>query len=71
MTPCQKKLVCASVVAEPGNSQSISSLISDIVMKAVTTPFQRPVFTISNIHGQCKRERILDTRTFSGDLSIM
>jgi len=45
MTPCQKKLLCPSVVFAPGNSQSISSLTSLIVIKAVTTPPQRPVLT--------------------------
>ena len=46
MTPCQKKLDWPSVVFSPGNSQSISSLMSDIVMNAVTTPPQRPVLTV-------------------------
>ena len=49
MTPCQKKLDCASVVAPPGNSQSISSLMSLIVMNAVTTPPHLPVFTRDNV----------------------
>ena len=49
ITPCQKKLVCPVVVWFPGNSQSISSLILDIVMNAVTTPAQRPVFTMGDV----------------------
>jgi len=45
MKPCQKKFDWASEVWAPGHSQSISSLMEDIVMKAVTTPPHLPVFT--------------------------
>ena len=73
MTPCQKKLDWPSVVAAPGNSQSISSLMSDIVMKAVTTPAQRPVLTARVAKGstslQLSSRRI--SRTPSGNSAVV
>ena len=60
------------MVVAPGNSQSISSFTSLIVMKAVITPPQRPVLTEhEKMNTKLGRFKFKLERTLGGDGPVM